>query len=70
MGRAGDEVWRDAVLASCVGDLKRVVTNVKTLGTWGEKWLGNLLEEIMTPGQFERNVEVTAVGLISVRDKL
>jgi len=43
-------------LASGVGDLKKVLTNVKTRGTWGEVQLGNLLEQILTPEQFERNV--------------
>lgn len=42
-------------LASGVGDLKKVLTNVKTRGTWGEIQLGNLLEQILTPEQFERN---------------
>jgi len=45
-------------LASGVGDLKKVLTNVKTRGTWGEVQLGNLLEQIMTPAQYERNVAV------------
>jgi len=35
-------------LALGVGDLKRVLTNVKTRGTWGEIQLGNLLEQILT----------------------
>lgn len=45
-------------LASGVGDLKKVLTNVKTRGTWGEVQLGNLLEQIMTSSQYERNVAV------------
>jgi DNA recombination protein RmuC len=45
-------------LASGVGDLKKVLTNVKTRGTWGEVQLGNLLEQIMTPSQYEKNVAV------------
>ena len=44
-------------LATGVGDLKRVLTNVKTRGTWGEVQLGNLLEQIMAPEQFARNVQ-------------
>jgi DNA recombination protein RmuC len=44
-------------LATGVGDLKRVLTNVKTRGTWGEIQLGNILEQILTPDQFERNVQ-------------
>jgi len=47
-------------LASGVGDLKRVLTNVKTRGTWGEMQLGNLLEQILTPEQFARNVSTNA----------
>lgn len=43
-------------LASGVGDLKRVLTNVKTRGTWGEVQLSNLLEQILTIEQFEKNV--------------
>jgi DNA recombination protein RmuC len=44
-------------LAVGVGDLKRVLTNVKTRGTWGEVQLGILLAEVLTPQQFETNVE-------------
>ena len=47
-------------LATGVGDLKRVLTNVKTRGTWAEVQLGALLEQILAPGQFERNVHVKA----------
>ncbi len=43
-------------LASGVGELKRVLTNVKARGTWGEVQLGALLEEVLTPDQFARNV--------------
>ncbi|NLK35227.1 MAG: DNA recombination protein RmuC, partial [Gracilibacteraceae bacterium] len=43
-------------LASGVGDLKRVLTNVKTRGTWGEIQLGNILEQILTPEQYSKNV--------------
>jgi DNA recombination protein RmuC len=45
-------------LAAGVGDLKKVLTNVKTRGTWGEVQLGSLLEQIMTRGQYEKNVAV------------
>lgn len=45
-------------LASGVGDLKRVLTNVKTRGTWGEVQLGNLLGDVLTAGQYEKNVAV------------
>jgi DNA recombination protein RmuC len=43
-------------LASGVGDLKRVLTNVKTRGTWGEVQLSNLLEQILIPEQYAANV--------------
>lgn len=43
-------------LASGVGDLKRVLTNVKTRGIWGEIQLGNLLEQVLTPDQYVENV--------------
>jgi len=43
-------------LATGVGDLKRVLTNVKARGTWGEVQLGALLEQILTPDQYGRNV--------------
>jgi DNA recombination protein RmuC len=43
-------------LATGVGDLKKVLTNVKTRGTWGEIQLGNILEQILTPEQYDVNV--------------
>lgn len=43
-------------LATGVGDLKRVLTNVKARGTWGEVQLGTLLEEVLTPDQYDTNV--------------
>lgn len=43
-------------LASGVGDLKRVLTNVKTRGIWGEIQLGNLLEQVLTAEQYSKNV--------------
>jgi DNA recombination protein RmuC len=45
-------------LADGVGDLKRVLTNIKTRGTWAETSLGNLLEQVMAAEQYERNVEI------------
>lgn len=45
-------------LAAGVGDLKKVLTNVKTRGTWGEVQLGNILEDILTPDQYAINVSV------------
>ncbi len=43
-------------LAAGVGDLKKVLTNVKTRGSWGEIQLGALLEQLLAPSQFESNV--------------
>ncbi len=43
-------------LAAGVGDLKRVLTNVKTRGIWGEVQLQALLEQLLTPEQFAKNV--------------
>lgn len=48
-------------LATGVGDLKKVLTNVKTRGTWGEIQLGNILEQILTTEQYDVNV-VTKKG--------
>ena len=45
-------------LASGVGDLKKVLTNVKTRGIWGEVQLGALLEQMLSSGQYEENVQV------------
>ncbi len=44
-------------LASGVGDLKKVLTNVKTRGTFGEIQLASLLEQVLAPAQYESNVE-------------
>ncbi|NTU70396.1 MAG: DNA recombination protein RmuC [Coriobacteriia bacterium] len=44
-------------LATGVGDLKRVLTNVKARGTWAEVQLGALLEQTLTTSQFARNVQ-------------
>ncbi len=43
-------------LATGVGDLKKVLSNVKTRGTWGEVQLGAMLEQILNPDQFATNV--------------
>jgi DNA recombination protein RmuC len=43
-------------LATGVGDLKRVLTNVKTRGIIGEIQLGNILEQILSPDQYVRNL--------------
>ncbi len=43
-------------LAAGVGDLKKVLSNVKTRGTWGEISLGFLIEQLFTPDQYAKNV--------------
>ena len=43
-------------LATGVGDLKNVLTNVKARGTWAEYQLEAILEQVLTPEQFDRNV--------------
>jgi len=43
-------------IATGVGDLKKVLSNVKTKGTFGEYQLDNILEQILTPDQYEKNV--------------
>ena len=52
-------------LASGVGDLKRVLSNVKTRGILGEIQLGTILQEILAPEQYETNV-ATKVGSANV----
>jgi DNA recombination protein RmuC len=44
-------------LATGVGDLKKVLTNVKTRGVMGEIQLANIIEDILTPDQYEKNVK-------------
>jgi DNA recombination protein RmuC len=44
------------LLAEGVGDLKKVLSNVKTRGMWGELQLGALLEQVLTPEQYAANV--------------
>jgi DNA recombination protein RmuC len=45
--------------AAQIGDLKRIFSNVKTRGGWGEAQLGAMLEQVLPPGAFERNFAVT-----------
>ncbi len=45
-------------LASGVGDLKKVLSNVKSRGIWGEMQLGNLLAQVLASNQYEANVAV------------
>jgi DNA recombination protein RmuC len=49
-------------LATGVGDLKKVLTNVKTRGTWAEVQLGAMLEQILNQDQFEANVATKDSG--------
>lgn len=49
-------------LASGVGDLKKVLTNVKTRGILGEVQLGSILEQILAPEQYEENVITRGSG--------
>lgn len=51
-------------LANGVGDLKRVLTNVKSRGTWGEVQLAMLLEQTLTPDQYESNAKLGNNGEI------
>jgi DNA recombination protein RmuC len=44
-------------LAASVGDLKRVMTNVKSRGTWGEMQLGAIIENVLTIDQYGKNVK-------------
>lgn len=43
-------------LAAGVGDLKKVLSNVKTRGIWGEVQLAAIIEDILTPGQYSVNI--------------
>jgi DNA recombination protein RmuC len=49
-------------LASDVGGLQKVLSNVKTRGGWGEVQLGALLEQVLTSDQFSRNVKTREDG--------
>lgn len=49
-------------LASGVGDLKKVLTNVKTRGTWGEVQLSNILEQMLSKEQFSEQVDIKGNG--------
>jgi len=49
-------------LAADVGDLGKVLKNVKLRGTWGEVQLGAILEELLAPEQYLRNVKIKEHG--------
>jgi DNA recombination protein RmuC len=57
-------------LATGVGDLKRVLTNVKTRGTWAEIQLGTLLEQILTSEQFGKEVSIAGRERVDFAIKL
>src|SRR5206468_12371009 len=50
------------VLATGVGDLKRVLTNVRARGTWGEVQLATLLEQVLAPDQYAANIATSDAG--------
>ncbi|HEY1261775.1 MAG TPA: DNA recombination protein RmuC [Stellaceae bacterium] len=62
VGEQLDQVSRGVgemrALADGVGDLKRVLSNVKARGTWSEVSLGGILGEVLSAEQYARNVEV------------
>ena len=58
LAKVHESVGEMQALAIGVGDLKRILTNVKSRGTWGEVALGNILEEILSADQYAQNVEV------------
>ncbi len=59
VSRRLEQVWKGLgemqSLAAGVGDLRKVLTNVKNRGIWGEMQLGALLESMLAPGQYEAN---------------
>src|SRR6516162_8517494 len=58
LAKVHESVGEMQALAIGVGDLKRILTNVKSRGTWGEVALGNILEEILSADQYAQNIEV------------
>ncbi len=57
-------------LATGVGDLKNILSNIKVRGTWGEIQLGALLEEILTSEQYEHNVKIKRNSTVEYAIKL
>ncbi len=57
-------------LASDVGDLKRVLTNVKQRGVFGELQLENILEDILTPQQYEKNARIKKDAIVEFAIKI
>lgn len=58
LNRVAEGLGEMKSLASNVGDLRNVLTNVKVRGTFGEVQLGLLLEQFLTPDQFVRDAKV------------
>ncbi len=58
LDRVAKSVGEMQALATGVGDLKRVLSNIKVRGTWGEGNLGSLLEQVLTPEQYSSNVAI------------
>lgn len=56
--RVHKSVGEMQTLATDVGGLKRVLSSVKNRGTWGEYTLGDLLDQVLTTEQYEKNVQV------------
>jgi DNA recombination protein RmuC len=56
--RVFESVGEMQALAAGVGDLKRVLTNIKSRGTWSEVSLGTLLADVLTSEQYAQNVEI------------
>ena len=52
LAKVHESVGEMQALAAGVGDLKRILSNVKSKGTWGEVALGNILEEILAADQY------------------
>lgn len=46
-------------LASGIGDLRKVFSNIKTRGIWGELQVENILQQILTSSQYAKNVQIT-----------
>jgi len=55
-------------LATGVGDLKRVLTNIKARGSWGEMQLHTLLQEFLSVEQYQKNVTVTITLSFVIKD--
>jgi DNA recombination protein RmuC len=58
LGRVQSGLGEMKELATGVGDLKRLLTNVRTRGTVGEFWVEMLLEQMLAPNQYVKNVQI------------